>query len=274
MPLLEDSIRPIRLSLIDLMAVFIPGFTWLLLIISGILITTNFSNPAITPYTALLKILEFANNNESKWIFLFIIILVSFMIGYMLKPIAMEISEEIIKYMCNKLKMEKIIKVLCNRYLYDIENVDFKKLTFPFNNVHTTKPYHKMIAELINGKIGCKYTYLPCSGLFTIAKRYLRITSPALWDESERMEAEVRMSGVLFLASIYSILSSGITLILWLIFQRSINYNLLWWVILSIISFVITLVSFMHMRDMEVSYTYINVLIANSNLVRNKNDHE
>ena len=100
--------------------------------------------------------------------------------------------------------------------------------------------------------------------LFAAAKRYLRLIAPSLWEESERMEAEVRMSGAMFLACIYSFILSTVTLFIQnLRVVQSNGQRETWcWLVISIVASLILGFGFNRLRVREVAYTYMNALIA------------
>ena len=82
--------------------------------------------------------------------------------------------------------------------------------------------------------------------------------SPACWEECERLEAEVRMNGAMYLAALFSFFLSAWAIILIHAYWQ----ELISWMIASIISSLVLLAAFMHMRDREVFYTYLNTLLV------------
>jgi len=59
------------------------------------------------------------------------------------------------------------------------------------------------VAQLVERQIECPWQDLPARRTLSAAQRLLRVLSPALLEECERREAEVRMIGSLLLASVF-----------------------------------------------------------------------
>lgn len=86
------------------------------------------------------------------------------------------------------------------------------------------------------------------------------------------MEAEVRMTGVLFLAACYSSALSVFALVLQLS-HVVLNVNKLgtfYWLVISVVAAFVLSQGFNHLRVREVGYTYVNALIASEFQKRNQ----
>ena len=248
---MDSQFRPIPITILDFMAILIPGSVWLtLFLVTSQFITNGYSNIVTSPL-ASLRDLSTKADSEISWLPIVLsFTLVALLIGYILKPIAMRSAETIsaIFFRINK-KYRKI---------------PLAKLRFPFKEIYNQTDCYKQTCALIEEGLGCSPESLPGHQPFSAAKRYLRLTAPSLWEESERMEAEVRMAGVLLLASLYSVGLSGI-----LIFvgwrgklQEGHGWNLWLWFSLSVLAMVILAEGFNRLRVREVGYTYVNALIA------------
>ena len=178
-------------------------------------------------------------------------ILISLLVGYTLRPLSMMFAQWITKPM---FKLHKKTR-----------RFQLKDLNFPYNKFFSQKPYYRKILKIIQKITGCPSESLPGNTPFAAAKRYLRLTAPALWEESERMEAEVRLIGAILLAAIYSTFLSLFSL-LFQYKEISQNQNVIWlWFCFSVIAVVTLSEGYNRLRFREVSYTYLNTLLASKN---------
>jgi len=248
---MKPEFRRIPLTIIDFLAVFLPGFVWTLLFIITYWILIPPDNITLnTPFEALSYLCD-VRYSENPSTFLFIALFVAALtIGYSLKPIAVKMASPISK---PALKM-----------IRDYRVVQYSELKFPFNAVYCSGIYEessKTIKKVLESKLKCSLNSTPGKQPFSAAKRYLRLVSPDLWEESERAEAEVRMLAALFLASFYNLIF--ILSILILRFNSVKNLPDFWlWLVLSIISVLLLAIGYNFTRDREIRYTYDNVLLA------------
>jgi hypothetical protein len=151
-------------------------------------------------------------------------------------------------------------KPYLGRYAAKMEasHIRLSELAFPFDLIHQDEPYFQRLKEHFERSLGCPISSLPVRGLFTVVKRYLRLASPPLWEESERMEAEVRMSGSMFLVACYSLVLSAMAIVRY----WTISDFLASWFVVSFIAGIGLLGGFFYLRHREVSYTYINALLV------------
>ena len=245
---METKFRPIPITILDFFAILLPGFVWFVLIVTSLEIVLD--RRPISSLIDAWQIIAASVKQQDLWLGSLSLVVVSVLIGYLLKPGAMIASE------------------LLTIYLFKVprrtRDIPRKELKFPFDGYYTNTEYYKKVYEFIKALIRCSPEELPGSRLFGASKRYLRLVAPSLWEESERMETEVRMTGALFLASLYSALLSAITLILQ--YVRGIDTNArieTWcWLFLSLITALILGFGFNRLRLREVGYTYLNALIA------------
>jgi hypothetical protein len=245
---METKFRPIPITILDFFAILLPGFVWFLLIETSLELALN-RRPIRSPLDAW-QILAASLEQHNSWLGTVSVIIVSALIGYVLKPKAMTVTEA--------------LTISLFRLSAKTKKVPRKHLKFPYDGVFADTEYYKKVNEFVEALIRCPTAELPGSRCFGAAKRYLRLVAPSLWEESERMEAEVRMTGTLFLACLYSVVLSAITLIL--SYVRAINADgrieTLCWLLLSLITTLILGFSFNRLRLREVGYTYLNTLIA------------
>jgi hypothetical protein len=248
---MDAQFRPIPITILDFMAILIPGSVWLtLFLITSQFITIGYSYIINSPLDSLQNF-SLKRDSEISWLPIILsFILVALLIGYILKPIAMRSAE--------------IISAIFFRINKKYQKIPLAKLRFPFKEIYEQTDCYKQTCTLIEEGLGCSPEVLPGHQPFSAAKRYLRLTAPSLWEESERMEAEVRMAGVLFLASLYSVGLSGIVIFVsWLGKLQEVHWWNMWlWFTLSVLAMFILAEGFNRLRVREVGYTYVNALIA------------
>jgi hypothetical protein len=246
---MEPKFRPIPITILDLLAILLPGFAWLILLCATLQIALHGQIPIINSRSAAWDRLAGVAMQSSSWVAGAILISLSLMLGYTLKPVAMRIAGYLAK---GTFWFEHDIR----------DSPDCKRL-FPFTGMYPQT--EQKVSILLERKLGCAPATLPGHQPFASAKRFLRLGAPTLWEESERMEAEVRMTGVLFLAACYSVALSGGTLALQLlnVWVSSDNkLGTLCWFVASLLAAFVLSQGFNHLRVREVGYTYVNLLIA------------
>ena len=245
---MEPKFRPIPITILDFFAILLPGFVWLILIVTSLEIVLN-SKSISSPIDAW-KATAAAIRQQELWLGLLSLVVVSVLIGYILKPLAMFTSQSLTIYFFKFSRRTK--------------HIPRKGLKFPYDGVYTNTEYYKKVNEFIEQLVRCPPEQLPGSKLFGAAKRYLRLAAPSLWEESERMETEVRMTGALFLGCLYSALLSIVVLVLSYIGVTDPRPRMeTWcWFFLSLITAFVLGFSFNRLRLREVGYTYVNSLIA------------
>lgn len=263
---MEAKFRPVPLTILDFMAALLPGFVWLLLTVATFHVFLDERQPpAAPPLAAWQDITSSATKNDALLV-AFLLTVVSLLIGYILKPLAMGVAGKLAKH------LPKI----------DPEARRVRPFDFPFNEYFKTKyrseqppdtgggrgkgpkDFYQAVVDLLADKLPCSPEGMPGHEPFGAAKRYLRLAAPTLWEESERMEAEVRMVGVTFLAALYSLGLSSVVLILQLlgVTRRADWPQTVGWVVASLFAAVLLAAGFNRARIREVGYTYVNALIA------------
>lgn len=305
---MEPKFRSIPITIIDFLAIFLPGFVWLILLI----LTFHFARflGGSTDKFSLADIF-YSSCNDVKtfgiWTVGLLTLIFSLLIGNILKPVSMETAE-----LCIRFIPERVHRFFLKRYI-DIDFIDehnkkirmensakknedkqqaadekaernkdasnnesqsekselkeeilLRKLKFPYTELYSGKNYYVKVCEGLKPILnGCDPNELSGSKIFSVTKRYIRFASQQLWEESERMEAEVRMLGALWLSSLYSI---GIFLLLLALSFRRIDISdrgmIIYWLAISFISSIFLAVGWIHLRHNEATYTYMNALIA------------
>lgn len=248
---METNVRPIPLTITDILGALIPGFVWLFLIVATYISFNNtfFTINAFPPIETWNGISSFIQS-QNIWFASVALISASFLIGYLLIPLAMPWAT-------------KLVMILWKRDK-DIKEIPLEKLEFPFDVLFESTDYYKEVSKRMESIINCNPKKLYGSKLFTVARSYMRIVTPSLWEEIERRQAEVRMLGALFLSFFYSTILSSINLVF--IYNRNIQTNIktetIWWLIISVLITFVAGKGFKRWRFIEVGYTYTNALVA------------
>ena len=245
---METKFRPVPVTILDFLGILLPGFVWLILLATTFeVISSQDDNRAVSPITTWEKMTSFVKGSDT-WFAPFSLVVISLLIGYLIKPWAMVVGGALSKY---------LFKI--GRY----RKFPVKQMKFPYPAIHGDKVYYKEVSKLLKERLGCAPEELFGSATFAVAKRYLRLTAPTLWEESERMEAEVRMSGAMFLAALYSVVLSGSVLIFQYDFLQAPDRKATWlWLALSVVAALVLGQSVNMLRVREVGYTYTNALVA------------
>jgi hypothetical protein len=244
---METKFRPIQVTILDILAVLLPGFAWL------ILLTTTFrmfergvTSETGSPLDAWRKLAEFTRG-EDAWFASISLIIAALVIGYALKPLSMSLVQLITTWLL----------------MLQYRDMKFSDLRFPYNGIYRRKQCYAEVQKLIKSWTSCTADQFHGTQPFSATKRYLRLVAPALWEESERMEAEVRMIGAMFLTSVYSIALSAVSLLQHREVTAGAGRTLaVIWLTLSLIGAAVLALSFNKSRVREVGFTYMNALIA------------
>jgi hypothetical protein len=256
---MEEKFKSIPLTILDILGIFIPGSVWLVLLVTTFRLNSEVTiEDGISPLTSCKTIGLFFQDLNSPLLAALVFIVASLLIGYTIRPIAMGLAEWF------SLPFQKFHNTTWGFKL--------NELKFPFTKLFEKEPYYQKILTIVENVTGCKKESLPRHPPFSAAKRYLRLISPSLWEESERREAEVRMVGGVLLAMIYSLILSLIVIILQYIkpIQFHDKTSIWFWLVVSFVAVIILSLGFCRLRYGEVANTYLNTLIAYRHFVRNE----
>jgi hypothetical protein len=135
----------------------------------------------------------------------------------------------------------------------------YSQLVFPYNGLFNSTPLFREVESIIKLHSNLDVKELPGNGAFSYCKRFLKVTSLELCEESERREAEVRMTGSLILASIVSVLLSLAALL------EGLNFvEFLRWSGISVGLGLLFVSAFRRKRMKEVEYVYLNTVVASA----------
>ena len=248
--IMEVKSRPIPVTILDFMAILLPGLVWELLFFITFQLASGQSSFINSPIIGLKSILP-EKSSEFSWTPVLLLIAgVALVIGYVVKPIATQLTQ--------------ILTAILFKFRKKHKEVSLKDWRFPFNHYFKDDKYQKDVSKFIYDKFGCEASELPGQQPFSTAKRYIRLKSPVMWEECERMEAEVRMVGALFLATIYNLLLCLIILLskATLGCCSDVHYRSIWiWLIVSVVIGLFLAEIFNLLRIREVKYVYLNTLI-------------
>lgn len=219
----KQTFEQIHIKFLDFMAIFLPGVIWLVLMIA----TYQFFHIKMI----LTPLIVWNMINSLSWISIIPLIIASLLIGYILHPFGTPVSA----WLLGQFKFNRLL-------LY---------YKFPFKELHEEKPYYNMVNELIEQHIGVQAKDLPGYQPFSTAKRFLRMNSPYLWEEIERLESYVEFTAAIFLAATYNLFFAMIILG----FQS-------YYLIFSMTVILISSRAFIIFRYEEVKYTYLNFIVA------------
>src|SRR5215211_4311384 len=178
----------------DFLGVLVPGFLWAMLMAKTYEALSD-PNARLSGVSGVWEQINTLAPVDKSWLGPLMVIFAALVAGYSLKPLAMPIAG-----------------VICRPVFAFLPSVHKRrvkwwKMSFPFRPYFDKQAYYPKICSILESATGIdEVDQLPGSTPFAAAKRFLRAAAPPLWEESERMEAEVRMAGVLFLAAAYSLL--------------------------------------------------------------------
>lgn len=280
---MKPELRPISITIVDFLGVFLPGTVWLVLFATFYhLILDNFT----LEYTPILEIknllAKFSGYSSLS------LLLLSVIIGYLIKPSTTKIAEffyGVFPYIGRNLLYNLFENGVCFREWCRIVSLNDYKL--PFKTYHQKFAYYNQIINLVNKQIisvnnkekntedkADNYsTVLNClpkkdTQPFSVCKRILREISPSLWEEAERREAEVRMLGSFFVATIFSLFCSLFSLI-WNPLSHFKSRHIWTWFLVSLLAALFLRWIFGKQKKQEVTQVYMNFLVANSEFLRN-----
>ena len=238
--------QPISFSMVDFMASFLPGGLWLVLTVTlNNLVSLGKSTDELTPLAAIREITDFLTPSSTYASLLHSVALAiaAFLTGYSINLVATSLSEKICFLdRCWKSRHGDTTR---EEYL------------FPYNVSFQSKHYFHRITSAVSLLTGEDWHILPGKQPYSTCKRFLRVKRPELWEEIEHLEADSRLIGSLFLASIFS------TICALLAFSHPGPVSVpARWLIISIVTAMLLGQAFRKRRQREVRYTYLNYLIA------------
>lgn len=244
---METKFRPLPLSIIDFFGVVVPGFLWLVLIVTTAAMVRGVGT-SITPAEGW-QLVAHAVRTSGQWLGPLALIFMSFVIGYAAKPRAMAFATRL---------AAPLIRSADPRF----KRRGVREVRFPFTALHEGCPYYDAVVKLVTDVVQCDLATLPGPQPFIAAKQLLRLAAPSLWEELEHREAEVRLLGVTFLAALYSVVLSVAEHVRQFLLYRGVSTETALWLVASLIIATVVGYGFGYLRLREVDYAYVHTLIA------------
>lgn len=135
---------------------------------------------------------------------------------------------------------------------------------FPYTaELEATPDLKQRIDRIIEGHYAMPVLRLPGRPRFSAAKRLLFLRNKSLWEEVERIEAEIRMLAQVFFVSVVAVGVGVINVVRFLISgPAGVVTPWVLWTLTFLSLVVVTGRAFVHSRKREVDYTYLNLLLA------------
>jgi hypothetical protein len=254
---MTPPLSPLRLSIVDFLGVFLPGAVWAILMITTLEVFgwTEFSSDS-TPFSTARRLLGVSHAPPAGPTFGLPfytgLALFALLLGYLVKALSAKPAEWIAFHIA-KLRSKKLrtdCKASCA--------ADYR---FPFPAKYRAEPYFTSIEEIVNKRLGHDWTQLPGYQPFESCKRLLRVYAPALWEEAQQREAQVRFLVSLLLAALYSTALSILSLLISAVRGRGTAEAFCWFSISALISVLLSTTLWTR-RHREVEDVYLSTLIA------------
>ncbi len=244
---MNPDLSHVRVTIVDLMGVFLPGAVWTLLLVTLGMVLQGGGG---TPVRVINTIFEGSAPRLGAGFYIAALITV-LIVGYVAKYVAVKTTEYlVITYLIAPLAR------LRHRFRtgkpWPGKPSDF---LFPYNAYHEGTPYFDKIVKAVETRLGVKRAEMASGQLFGTCKRLLKLHAPTLWEEAEQREAEVRMLASLVLAALFS-------LIVALLEAARHGISTQTWVLTSLVSAIILVLAYRRRRRLEVVSVYFAVLAA------------
>ena len=240
---METKFRPVPLSIIDFLGVLVPGFVWFILIVASFQVATA-QSAVVTPLTAWSETKEVLEKSGA-WLGPLALIFLAVVTGYGVKARALRIAS--------------VAGMFALRLHRTHRRHKLRDLTFPYDALLSQSQAYKAVKSFVEKITTCNA--LPGHHPFSGAKRLLRLKAPALWEECEHREAEVRLVGTLCSATVFSAILACVELTRELI-RHAVHPHAITWLIASLVLLAALADAFSHLRIREVEYVYLNTIVA------------
>lgn len=243
-PAAKSKAESVRLTLTDLMAAFVPGFAWCLLLAAA---------PHVREADPLGSALRALRLPPENWLQLTPTVFAAFMVGYAVKPLVMRLAG-VLSFETYFIRKEAL-------RLHAPDWTD-RDLGFPYPAIFRAGSYYDTICRRLQTHLGITSDVhgLPRYPPFSACKRLVRVLRPELWEELEHREAETRMLGSLFVAAVADACLSVIALL-----RAAPPPRYFGWVAAALFTSALLSVGFRTSRRREIEYVYLAYLIASAN---------
>jgi hypothetical protein len=254
--MMTPPLSPLRLSIVDFLGVFLPGAVWALLMITTLEVLgwTEFSSDA-TPFSTARRLLDVSQEPPAgpKFGLPFYtgLALFSLLLGHLVKAFSARPAEWIAFHF--KRTFSKEFRLACGK-----NTADYR---FPYPAAYRGEPYFASLSEIVKRRLGHNYEQLPGYQPFESCKRLLRAYAPALWEEAQQREAQIRFLVSLSLAALYSTILSIAAMVAAALKGRGIAEALAWFIVSTLVSVLLSTTLWTR-RHREVEDVYLSTLIA------------
>lgn len=238
----------VRVTVVDLMGVFLPGTIWALLLVT---LDEVVKVPASRNTPVDITLYLFTEVAPKVGVGFYVVgAIIALIVGYVAKYVAIRLAEPIstvldapIARLSGRLKRET--KLTCKASDH----------RFPYDVLHRRTDYYGVLAGILEFRLGIPRTSIPTGQFFGTCKRLLKLHAPALWEEAEQREADVRMLASLVLAGLFSLSLAVLQAIL----GGAVSYA---WLSTSIASSLFLCFAYRARRRREVESVYFATLAA------------
>ncbi|HEX4965661.1 MAG TPA: hypothetical protein VF173_32925 [Thermoanaerobaculia bacterium] len=268
---MNPDLSHLRVTVVDLMGVFLPGVIWTILI-ATLQESVSQSSAGVSPISVAQEFLA-----PGRGVGFYIVSSVlALIVGYVAKTIAIPPSERLARLLDGRVarlfhRPGRPLKAPSAERLQagdetawtkalrlGYENLASSDYQFPYHAIHSAAQnvhYYGKILELVEARLGLKWNWIPRSQLFASCKRMLKLHAAPLWEDAEYREAEVRMLASLFLAALFSLMLTAVQYV----FGGVFNSN---WAVASLAATVLLCFAFRARRCREVESVYFAFLSA------------
>lgn len=247
---MTPKLDPVRLTVVDIMGVFLPGAVWTILLLTLRDLTSGAA--AETPFSLAFSI-AIGDSYGARPVqlgasFYAAFVVVSLLLGYVMMALSSKVAEQI------------------SRPWSTLTGT--RDSLFPYVAKYAAKPYFAELQRFLRKRLQVDdLQSLPGYQPFETCKRLLKMHAPALWEDAQRREAQVRMLASLLLACVFSaVLAAYAT---WLRVPSSAS-----WLGWSVGIALLVVYAFRVRRSREVADVYISALILAGIEGQSATDHD
>ncbi len=236
--MIKDALGRFQLTVVDLFGTILPGAVWLLLFLVGANVGSSIPNQG--PARVLAGVIAGLSGGQGLAKSA-VLIAASVLIGAVVKITAMPL--------CEVLSRPEVWPALLRN------TQDWRLRIFPYGYAHNGKAYVDHLERRLETALGIHPSKLPSLQPIVTCHRYLRGASDAFWSDAQTREAESRLTGSLFLAAVFSAFLAVVQAVV----ACPPDYI---WLLSSVTGAVVLGYSFRKARVREVTYMYVDAVIA------------
>lgn len=230
MPEVQDVVRGVNVSIVDLIGALLPGLVWFILLATVVTMAKNASPPAAalpitaespravttptppaeatTPLQAITAILQYGQSNGNA--FYAAVVLVAILLGWVIKASGLDLADKICA-------LSICLFWRPREHPPDAPASNDKTPTTPVSRMEILRfPYNQIVEiehpdalakakEFATDHLGQSWHKAPRKQPFESCKLVMGQLDPVCRDTAERAEAQVSLLGSLFLAALFSL---------------------------------------------------------------------